>query len=175
MTPTGSERSQAKSTMTLTYLAPLPLETLRAHGVGEPFRFGHADRVRFHELDVLDHVNNAVYLSWFENFRLAYLRDYGISNYTDTGNRPVLVIRNVDLEYRAPLHLDDTYIVAGRSMTYRNTSWKMQYGVFAHGKLCVLAHAVIVTMQPDAKTRKALPQSMIDVISARDGAVHEPS
>jgi len=141
--------------------------------VPEPFRFGKADQVRFHELDALDHVNNAVYLSWFETFRITYLKDYGISDYADSATRPVLVLRNVDVDYRAPLYLHETYIVAGRSVSYRRTSWTMEYAVFARGMLCAHSHAVIVMMENDAKTKRALPQTMIDTIRERDGATFD--
>ena len=67
--------------MSLPLLTPLDIPTLRARGVPDVFNIGQADRVRFHELDVLNHVNNAVYLSWFESFRVAYMRDYGIANF----------------------------------------------------------------------------------------------
>lgn len=159
--------------MTLPLLTPLDLPTLRARGVPEVFRAGQADRVRFHELDVLNHVNNAVYLSWFETFRVAYMRDHAVAAGAAPGKRAVLVLRNVDVEYRAPLHLDEVYIVAGRSMSYRRTSWKMQYAVVARGQVCALGHAVIVLMEADAVTRKALPQAFIDAIVAKDGAVFE--
>jgi acyl-CoA thioester hydrolase len=159
--------------MTLPLLTPLDPATLHAHGVPDVFKIGQADRVRFHELDVLNHVNNAVYLSWFETFRVAYMRDYGIADFAASGARPVLVLRNVDVAYKAPLHLDETYIVVGRSMSYRRTSWKMQYAVVARGQVCAEGHAVIVLMEQDATTRKALPQPFIDVIVAKDGAVFE--
>jgi acyl-CoA thioester hydrolase len=159
--------------MALPLLTPLDIPTLRARGVPAVFRIGQADRVRFHELDALDHVNNAVYLSWFETFRVAYMRDYGIAAAASSGSRPVLVLRNVDVEYRAPLHLDEVYIVTGRSMSYRRTSWKMQYAVVARGQVCALGHAVIVLMEADAVTRKALPQAFVDVIVEKDGAVFE--
>lgn len=157
----------------LPYLTPLPLQTLRSQGIPEPITFGQADRVRFHELDALDHVNNATYLTWFETFRVAYLKDYGITDYAQGETRPGLVLRNIDIEYKAPLHLSETYIVAGRSLSYRRTSWKMQYGVFSGGRLCALSHAVICYMDPDAVTRRPLPAALIAAITERDGAVHE--
>ncbi|MCK0166981.1 acyl-CoA thioesterase [Jannaschia sp. S6380] len=157
--------------MTLPFLTPLDVPTLRAQGVPAPFVFGQADRVRFHELDVLDHVNNARYLSWFETFRIAYLRAYGISDYA--GERPVLVLKSVSVDYNAPLHLDDAYIVAGRTRAFRNTSWTMEYGVFAGGRLCASSEAVIVLMESDFVTRKRLPARYTRAFIDRDGARFE--
>ncbi|WP_281825377.1 acyl-CoA thioesterase [Jannaschia rubra] len=159
--------------MTLPFLTPLDVPTLRAQGVPAPFAFGQADRVRFHELDALDHVNNARYLSWFETFRIAYLRSYGISDYADAAGRPVLVLRSVAVDYRAPLYLEDVYIVAGRTRAYRNTSWTMEYAVFSAGRLCATSEAVIVLMERDFVTRKRLPDTYVAAFRDRDGAVFE--
>ncbi len=159
--------------MTLPLLTPLDVDTLRAHDVPEPFGFGHADRVRFHELDVLDHVNNARYLSWFETFRIAYLRAYGISDYAARGDRPVLVLKSVAVDYRAPLHLEDTYIVAGRTRAFRNTSWTMDYAVVCEGHLCATSQAVICLMEADFTTKKNLPDSYVAAFRDRDGALYE--
>ncbi|CTQ50987.1 acyl-CoA thioesterase [Jannaschia donghaensis] len=159
--------------MSFPLLTPLSTDQLRAQNIPAPFAFGQADRVRFHELDVLDHVNNARYLSWFETFRIAYLRDYGISRYADAENRPVLVLKSVAIDYKAPLHLEDTYIVAGRTRAYRNTSWSMEYGVWRDGQLCATSEAVIVLMQNDFVTRRKLPESYIQAFRDRDEATFE--
>ena len=47
------------------FLTPLSIETLRAAGIPDPWTYGQADRVRFYELDALNHVNNTAYLRWF--------------------------------------------------------------------------------------------------------------
>lgn len=154
-------------------LTPLEGRALRDAGVPEPFAFGQADRVRFRELDVLDHVNNAVYLSWFETFRIAYLRAYGIGRSAKAGERPVLVMKSVGVDYHAPLHLDDVYVVAGRTRAYRNTSFTMEYGVFRDGIRCATGHAVIVLMEADFVTRKRLPEDYVTAFRDRDGAEYE--
>ena len=73
------------------YLTPLGPDDLRAEGVPAPWTYGVKDRVRFGEIDALEHVNNTAYLRWFEQFRTLYFRDYGISDYGP--DAPVLVLR----------------------------------------------------------------------------------
>ena len=41
----------------------------------EGFRHVYPQEVAFRDLDVFGHVNNAVYLTYIENARLAYARD----------------------------------------------------------------------------------------------------
>ncbi|SDZ37970.1 acyl-CoA thioester hydrolase [Jannaschia faecimaris] len=154
-------------------LTPLSIAHLRDQGIPAPFAFGMGDRVRFHELDVLEHVNNARYLSWFETARIAYLRAYGIGDYSRTGERPVLVLKSVAVDYKVPLHLEDVYIVAGRTRAFRNTSWTMEYGVWHDKKLCATSTAVIVLMEADFVTRKRLPDSYTRAFKERDGSIFE--
>ncbi len=165
--------SRGTRAMSFPFLTPLDPATLRAAGVPERFAFGQADRVRFHELDVLDHVNNARYLSWFETFRVAYLRAYGISDPAVTAPRPVLVLKSVAVDFRAPLHLDDSYIVAGRTRAYRKTSWSMEYAVVSRARLCALSEAVICLMEADFTTRRTLPETYIEAFRSRDGATYD--
>jgi acyl-CoA thioester hydrolase len=157
--------------MTPPLLTPLTGDALRAAGVPEPFRLGQADRVRFRELDVLDHVNNAVYLTWFEGYRIAYFRHFGIGDYTG-GERPVFVLKSVAVGYRAPLHLEDVYVIAGRTRAFRRTSFTMEYGVWRDGGHCAGGEAVICLMEADAKTRKPLPEAVLNQFRA-DGARFE--
>ena len=159
--------------MTAPYLLPLAIDALRAAGVPEPFTFGQSDRVRFHELDVLDHVNNATYLSWFETFRIAYMRAYGLGDYAAPETRPALILKRVGVEYHRPLHLEDAYVVAGRTRAFRRTSWTMEYRVYAHGAHCTTGEAVIVLMERDFQTRRALPDPYVRAFAERDGAVRE--
>ena len=154
----------------LEMLRPLPERTLRAHGVPAPFAFGQADRVRFHELDVLDHVNNARYLSWFETLRIAYLDAYGIGDYSSSATRPALVLKSVAVDYRAPLHLGDPYVVACRTRSFRRTSWVMEYRVHAPNGLTATSEAVIVLMEPDFVTKRPLPDAYRAAFRDRDGA-----
>ena len=148
----------------------LDRDALRQAGVPEPFAFGHADRVRFHELDVLDHVNNARYLSWFETFRVVYLRDYGLGDYATEAWCPAGVLKGVSVDYHRPLHLEDVYIVAGRTRAFRNTSFTMEYGIWRDGALCATSEAVIVLMQADFVTKRPLPEAWCATFTERDGA-----
>lgn len=161
------------TTSDLPLLQPLPVPALRGCGVPEPFVVGQADRVRFDELDVLDHVNNAVYLSWFETFRIAYLRNYGLGDQSSAETRPVLVLKSVSVDYHRPLYLEDVYVVTGRTTAFRTTSWTMEYRVYSGGQHCTTGGAIICLMESDFVTRKRLPDTLTDLFRKADGAVHD--
>ncbi|MEM9350631.1 MAG: acyl-CoA thioesterase, partial [Pseudomonadota bacterium] len=123
---------------------PLRTETLREQGIPEPWSFGIADKVRFGELDVLAHANNAAYLSWFENFRISYFKDYGFADYT--GEFPRLVLRQIGVDFLAELSLNETYIITGRTSSLRTTSFRMDYALFSGGTLRATGWAVLVLL-----------------------------
>ena len=150
------------------FLTPLDVDTLRAQGVSEPWGFGLADRVRFGELDVLGHVNNTAYLAWLENLRIHYFRDYGLHDYS--GTPPKIVLRNIGLDFKSEVKLNETYIVTGRTVEMRNSSFTMHYGVWVAGKLTTTGHAIIVMLNAD-NVKQPLSDKLRATFIARDGAV----
>ena len=154
--------------LTVPFLTPLGPAELRSAGIPEPWTYGHADRVRFGEIDALQHVNNTAYLRWFENLRIHYFRAYGVNDYR--GTPPKIVLRNIGLDFKAEVKLNDDYIVTGRTVEFRTSSFTMQYGVWVRGSLTTSGHAVIVMLESD-NTKRALPDSLRETFIARDGAV----
>ncbi|WP_425090421.1 acyl-CoA thioesterase [Tropicimonas sp. S265A] len=150
-------------------LAPLSPDELRALGVPEPWNFGMRDRVRFHEIDALNHVNNAVCFSWFENLRVHYLREYDLYQYAP--GEPMLVMRAVGASYHAPLFLGQDYVLTARTREFGRTSFTMDYAVFADGRCAIEGHAVIVLLEQDGKTGFALTEPMREIMRSRDGAM----
>lgn len=153
------------------YIDPLDPDTLRAQGIPTPWSFGLADRVRFYELDALNHVNNTAYLRWFETARVRWLAAYGISDYGP--DDPTLVLRGVTCDYHAPLFLNDDYVVTARCLSFRRTSFRKAYGVWSGGVLKAEGTAVIVMTEGDGTTKMPLPDSVRQTLAARDGALDE--
>ncbi len=156
--------------MTVPFTAPFntPLlePDLRAAGVPAPWTFGVADKTRFGELDVLGHVNNTAYLRWAENFRINYFKDYGIADYT--GEPPRLVLRQIGLDFLKEMTLHEPYIITGRTVSLRNTSFRMEYAIWS-GDLRATGHAVLVWLT-DQGQKTAIPDHARQVMITRDGA-----
>ena len=153
--------------MTAPYLTPLHAADLRAAGIPEPWSFGMADKVRFGEIDALQHVNNAVYLKWFENLRILYFADRDI--WSVDGKRPKVVLRSIGLDYIREIRLTDTYILTGRTTKLGNTSFTMEYAVWVDGRMTTSSYAVIVMLNDD-NTKRAIPDHIRQMFIDRDGA-----
>lgn len=149
------------------YHSPLSEEALRELGIPEPWRYGVADRTRFGELDALAHVSNVVYLRWFENFRVHYLRDYGLTDYA-TATGPRMVLRQVQVDYLAELKLSEDYVVTGRTDSVRTNSCQMQYAIWSD-TLRATGSAVLVFLNADG-TKRPIPDALRRAMIERDGA-----
>jgi len=150
----------------ITYHAPIDADALRKLGIPEPWNIGFADRVRFAELDTLGHVNNAAYLGWFENFRLQYMKAYGVPL---TGRDAYMVVlRQVQVDYLGEMKLDDDYILTGRTTVLRNSSFQMEYAVWSGGALRTTSSAVLVMVNEDGKC--PIPAELREILTTRDGA-----
>lgn len=117
------------------------------------------DNVRFADLDVNGHVNNAVYASYFESGRVILIRDTA-NGLTPAGANWVMV--RLDIHYRAELHWPGTIETGLGVRRLGRTSVTFDQVVFSQGR-CV-ASAQATTVLVDSRTRKPTPltSSVID-------------
>ncbi len=153
------------------YLTPLDAEKLRALGIPAPWGFGQADRVRFYELDALGHVNNNVYLRWFETIRVGWFAAYGLSG-MGAGD-PTFVLRHVSCDFHAPMFLNEPYVVTARATSFRTTSFTKEYAVWSEGRLKAAGRAVIVITDKAGTTKLPLSDAIRAALIDRDGAHSE--
>jgi len=153
--------------MTVPFLTALTEADLRGAGIPAPWSFGYADKVRYGEIDMLHHVNNGVYLKWFENLRVRYFVERGI--WTADGNQPKVVVRNAGLHFRAEVKLGHDYILTARTTKMGQSSFTMEYGVWVNGQLTTTGDAVLVAID-DKGQKCALSDTAKEVFRNFDGA-----
>ncbi|MEM6306265.1 MAG: thioesterase family protein [Pseudomonadota bacterium] len=158
--------------MDLPYHTPLTPAQQRSAGISQPQPLAMADKVRFSELDVLKHVNNAVYMAWFERLRIRYTQDWQLSQY-DSPSDPRIVIRSGTIHYREEMRMDEDYIVTCGCRTFRNTSFALAQELWSAGRLRATFDCVIVLLTPDGSARMALPPDLRARFERVDGAQHE--
>ena len=146
----------------LPYLTPLSPDQQRAFGVPDPWPMAIADRVRFAELDPLNHVNNVAYLIWFESARVAYFKHVGISTYEDNAVEPRIVIRRGEIDWLQEMRADEDYVILSKAIDYRNTSFTMQQEIWAGGTKRATFTCVIVLLQPDGSGRMPISAHILD-------------
>lgn len=99
-------------------------------------------QVRFADLDVLGHVNNSIYLSYFEMARVHYFnvvlgKDY---NWLEEG---FVLVKN-EVEYLKPVYLNDDVRVAMTVEQIGNKSFTLSYTLKVNDELRSKGSSVMV-------------------------------
>jgi acyl-CoA thioester hydrolase len=117
--------------------------------------------VQWGDQDAFRHVNNAVYLRWFESSRIAYSRKVGLWDYLETDLiGPILASTKID--YRRPLTYPDTVKIGSKVVKVGRTSLTLEHKVVGLASNEVAAEGVAVLVLYDYK--KAEPIPIPDVI-----------
>ncbi|MCV3270886.1 acyl-CoA thioesterase [Roseobacter sinensis] len=159
--------------MDLPYHTPLTPALQTRLGLDPTAPLAMADRVRFSELDVLNHVNNAVYMQWFERLRIRYTQDWGLSRYMGAGHDPRIVIRSGQIHYRQEMRMDEDYIVTCGCTAFRTTSFSLAQALWAGGTLRATFDCVLVLLTADGAARYPIPEAVRARFIAVDGAHEE--
>ncbi len=86
-------------------------------------------QLRFHDLDGMGHINNAVYFTYFEVGRRAYLEamDYPDKSVGDLGERFPFIMAEISCRFLAPVTLDDALRVSLRIDRFGTRSFGFEY------------------------------------------------
>ena len=115
---------------------------------------------RSYEMDSYRHLNNGVYLGWFEQARLEYLQSLGFSYDGFADREQWIVVARTEVDFRVPLHLGDavgieTVVEAlGRSSVRFRQRMSRDAGAAAGAAPALAAEAftVMVFSGPDGRS-----------------------
>ena len=97
-------------------------------------------RVRYAEIDAQGHVNNAVYLSYFEVGRVEWLRAAGLSYRELEAEGYGIVVVEVLAHYRRAAFFDDELTLRTELADLSRASMRFEYVVSRDGELLVTGH-----------------------------------
>lgn len=92
--------------------------------------------VRFRDLDAMGHVNNAVYLSYFEQARLAFwlaLHPGTAPGEAVAPERIGFVLARAECDYASPVRLGERLLVGCRAGDFGTSSFAFDYRIVAAG------------------------------------------
>lgn len=87
------------------------------------FLFHSPIHIRWADIDALQHVNNAVYLSYFEQARIDYFREVVLWDWDKIG----MILASNTVNYHKPLFPRDKAAVWMRTARIGNKSFEMEY------------------------------------------------
>jgi len=109
--------------------------------------------VRYADLDTLGHVNNAIYLTYFEQARVHLLDEY----YKKTKGNFDFVIAHAEVDYLHPIFLEEITVRVWVSRI-GNTSFTLSYEIYNQkGTLCAKGHTVQVVFDARSGSKKPIP------------------
>jgi len=118
----------------------------------EDFPYRLSDNVRFADLDPNQHVNNAVYATYFETGRVTLMKDHSYGLMPE-GLGWIMV--RIDIHFRAELHWPGQIELGLGVAKFGRTSVSFDQVVFSEGKCVASARAITVLI--DEVTRKPVP------------------
>jgi acyl-CoA thioester hydrolase len=124
------------------------------------FAFTESVDVRYQDHDTMGHVNNAVYVTYMEEARFAYLTE-------GLGVPPMdlnMVVANLTVDFRRPVQFDAEVEVAVSVTDVGNSSFTMAYEVRDSEGVAVEGETVQVALEPDGREPRRVPQDWRDAI-----------
>jgi acyl-CoA thioester hydrolase len=121
----------------------------------EGYEFVHRETVRFRDLDVMGHVNNAVFLTYIESARVAFLLHLGASTGLEDLN---IIVARVEIDFRAPLSFGDEVEVGVRANRFGTKSFDLEYELRAGGRVVAQATSVCVGYDYETGETVAIPE-----------------
>ena len=121
--------------------------------------FVHRETVRFRDLDSMGHVNNAVFLTYLEEARIAFL--FGRGATTDS-----IIVARVEIDYRAPVRLGDTVEIGVRCSRLGTKSFDLDYELRVDERVVAEARSVQVFYDYERREASELPADWRQALSA---------
>ena len=103
--------------------------------------FVHVERVRFRDLDPMGHVNNAVFLTYLEQARVAFFSEMGAATGLEEMN---MIVARVEIDFRAPVRLGQEVEISVRASRFGTKSFDLDYELRAGDRLVAEAKTVLV-------------------------------
>jgi acyl-CoA thioester hydrolase len=126
--------------------------------------------VAWAEMDVFGHVNNTVFLRWFESARIEYLRRIGLA---DAGPGVVVgpIVHSTHCRFRRPVIFPDRVLAGARVTEVSEDRFVMEYRVTSRAQGAVVADggAVVVAYDYVHASKTPLPAAVREAIERLEG------
>lgn len=124
--------------------------------------------VKFHEVDLMGIVNNAVYFNYFEDARMSYLEKlndkYNLSYLLDNGS--YFIMAHNEIDYLSPAEYNDQLVIYTKLEWIKNTSISFKHTIVnaKNEKIIASGAGVMVHIELSTKQKQKLPQPFISAI-----------
>lgn len=131
--------------------------------------------VHWGDQDAFGHVNNTVYLRWFESGRIFYFDSIGVSDhYEATKVGPIMA--SIRCDYRFPVTYPDTIQVGSRVSRIGRSSLAMDHAIVSLRRDLIVAEGTSTIVVYDYTKAKStpVPDAIRRAIADREGRSFDP-
>jgi len=121
----------------------------------------HVERVRFGDLDAMRHLNNVVFLRYFETARISWLRT--VMPEHDPAHPEGhfgVIFAACHIDYRSPAHFDEEVAINVRPADVGTKSFRIEFEMRCGERLLAEGYGVLVGYDYAAGTTMALPEPL---------------
>lgn len=118
--------------------------------------------VRLTDIDILGHVNNAIYLTYFEIARMHYFAEL-VGNEWNWMEEGVVLVKN-EVEYFKPIVLNDVPYVKVSLIKLGTKSFTLGYEITVNDQLVTKGSSVLVGFNSKTKSTIEIPEKMKEAI-----------
>jgi acyl-CoA thioester hydrolase len=129
------------------------------------FNYEKEMEVRFRDLDMMGHLNNAVYATYLEQARVEYIEDVVEQPLMEIG----AVVADLHLDFERPIDWGDEVVVAVRADELGTSSIPLEYEIRVDGDVAATAETLMVTFDPEAGEPRPIPDAWRERIQAHEG------
>ena len=122
------------------------------------FQFYYPIEVRYRDLDTLNHVNNATYLTFLEHARLKYYDELGLWGGSDIKDVTTVTV-DVHVAYHSPIYLGQTVNIGTRIKKIGNKSIAIEQQIENIKTGEVHAVAAFVAVAFDLRSQRSIQVS----------------
>jgi len=124
--------------------------------------------VRWGDMDALGHVNNIVYLQYFETARIEYLMRVGMEPPGPAWRESGFILAGVSCRFLAPVTFPDTLSVGARIGRLGEDRALMEHAAYSHklDRPVAIGDALVVGYDYVKKSRASLPDNLRSAIMA---------
>jgi acyl-CoA thioester hydrolase len=123
--------------------------------------YTHTERIRFGDLDAMRHLNNVVFLRYFETARINYLNSLFDSH--DPVNRDGgfgFIFASCHIDYRSPGQFDEEVAIRVRPADIGMKSLKLEFDMHVGERLLAEGYGVLVGYDYEAERSAPLPEGL---------------
>lgn len=128
-----------------------------------PAAFSMVQRVRFGDLDAMQHMNNVEYLRFFETARIDYLMSVAPEHQPGSRSQFGFIFAECHINYRSPAHFGEeirTWVWPGE---LRRSSVRLEFEMRSEsdGRLVANGYGVLVGYDYEAGRARPVPDALV--------------